>query len=348
MEPIGRLRSEASGAPVFAQRPLLIPQGDSWLSLVLMPQELPSNASTRSTRQKQSILSLTTRSTSLDQASSTNRSPPVNYSSSFAGEHTVAVVSTPESSVVEIEEDHLLPTNRIVCYPGNDCVPYEPPKYLIDTDQKGSVALKAFAYLLLSLVLVLAVVAAILYFVVLKDDSNRVPTIPPTAESCVGTQPTPGTFASTVSCSGRITTISRAAHLSLHNNSLNGFVPSELCKLTSLTILSLDGNELSGTLPSELGELSKLGEFLDRKTKDIHKSPCLGETYAVLFMSISISARGADIARQCFDHRPRPRRALQLESGGNYDFYHSMSEAGDQFGGIRGPTLLLACIGPRS
>ena len=45
--------------------------------------------------------------------------------------------------------------------------------------------------------------------------------------------------------------------LGLHNNQLNGLLPSELGQLTRLEILSLSGNRLSGPIPPELGRVGR-------------------------------------------------------------------------------------------
>ena len=48
--------------------------------------------------------------------------------------------------------------------------------------------------------------------------------------------------------------------LSLDSNFFTGSIPSEMGRLTNLTLLDLEGNLLRGTIPTEIGLLTKLGE----------------------------------------------------------------------------------------
>ena len=55
--------------------------------------------------------------------------------------------------------------------------------------------------------------------------------------------------------------LSEITYLYLHNNSLDGGIPTELGDLSNLTDLALSSNNLSGSIPTELGDLSSLAEL---------------------------------------------------------------------------------------
>lgn len=71
---------------------------------------------------------------------------------------------------------------------------------------------------------------------------------------------------------GRLTTLKR---LGLGSNSIAGSIPTELGQLVELTSLGLQGNYLVGSLPSELGQLTKLHGLVACKY-------CLGVGYMAI------------------------------------------------------------------
>lgn len=48
--------------------------------------------------------------------------------------------------------------------------------------------------------------------------------------------------------------------LGLHNNGLEGTIPSRLTALTDLALLYLDNNRLTGNIPESIGNLSNIGK----------------------------------------------------------------------------------------
>ncbi|CAB9499824.1 Inherit from bctoNOG: RHS repeat-associated core domain-containing protein [Seminavis robusta] len=189
LEPTGQLRrgARSSTAPLIVQRPVLLPQEVS--SSTLMPQEL-SSSGTPKTHQS-------------EQGSWSN-----DHRKGHADKRVVAVAPTLDSSVVDIEEDHLLPADQIVCYRGNalvahkghEIILYEPPKYLHEIDVKDSLSWrsKTCLLLLLFLLIALAVSAGVLYFVVFKEERPNNPTMAPT-------EVPPDSL--TLSCPGQVTTL---------------------------------------------------------------------------------------------------------------------------------------------
>jgi hypothetical protein len=51
--------------------------------------------------------------------------------------------------------------------------------------------------------------------------------------------------------------------LGLHNNGLEGNIPSGLTELTDLALLYLDNNKLTGNIPDSMGNLSNLSKSGD-------------------------------------------------------------------------------------
>ena len=59
--------------------------------------------------------------------------------------------------------------------------------------------------------------------------------------------------------------------LGLHNNGLEGTIPSRLTALTDLALLYLDNNRLTGNIPESIGNLSNIGKIDTNSFSQFHR-----------------------------------------------------------------------------